>query len=88
MSLQVGYRLASANPAGVAVSRPVASRTVTVNDGDAPLSVTRIHPVVMLQADRKSLLLWARVTLAAVSRCSSVGSPLSQFGVTAKVIFE
>lgn len=37
-------------------------QTVTVNDSDAALSVTRIHPVVMLQADRKSLLLWASVT--------------------------
>lgn len=37
-------------------------QTVSVNDCDASLSVTRIHPVVMLQADRKSLLLWASVS--------------------------
>lgn len=37
-------------------------QTVIVNDCDALLSVTRIHPVVMLQTDRKSLLLWASVT--------------------------
>lgn len=37
-------------------------KTVNGNDCDASLSVTRIHPVVMLQADRKSLLLWASVT--------------------------
>lgn len=46
---------------GVAVSQ-TDRQTVTVNDSDASLSVTRIHPVVMLQADRKSLLLWASVT--------------------------
>lgn len=49
---------------GVAVSadRQTHRQAVIVNDGDVSLSVTRIHPVVMLQADRKSLLLWASVT--------------------------
>lgn len=60
VSAQIGvFPPSAAKPLGV-------GRTdgwmVPANDSDVPLSVTRIHPVVMLQADRKSLLLWASAT--------------------------